>query len=301
MIPGRRLRAQKNALRSSISAEIEAESVLPPLARRIALQLVLKVHAHELRDRSVWRAIGRCLREETRRLRNGVRLVERNIVVGLPKLSAEQIENLLEDLEIRDPTIARTILNVALDAAEPLSAGPRYMSEYHRVARQFQGVDASLARTLANTTFMAHSPWTKAMNHFSQFADLVAQFRDDVPFVRTLAKASCRAPDPLQAARIIIAHYESTMAALVSEGVQRDVARTVAGITCRSKDERARADTLLRTFKQIFRLAMETHPAIAHSVALSAWRAADPLRAARAYMKNHENWKQVRTHTRVSA
>ena len=54
--------------------------------------------------------------------------------------------------------IARTILNVALDAAEPLSAGRRYLVEYRRVAEQLHASDPGVARTLANATFMARLP-----------------------------------------------------------------------------------------------------------------------------------------------
>jgi len=54
-------------------------------------------------------------------------LVERQIVVGLPKLSAKQIEALLDELRRKDPDIARTILNVSPDAAEPIAAAERYL------------------------------------------------------------------------------------------------------------------------------------------------------------------------------
>jgi hypothetical protein len=70
-------------------------------------------------DRRTWRAFGELLRRDVERLKNHVGLVERQIVVALPKLSAEQIEDLLEHLRAEDPTIARTILNTALDAADP--------------------------------------------------------------------------------------------------------------------------------------------------------------------------------------
>jgi len=69
--------------------------------------------------------------EEVDRLENNLGLVERQLVVALPKLSAKQIEPFLADLKARDASIARTILDAALDAADPLTTGRRYLVEFH--------------------------------------------------------------------------------------------------------------------------------------------------------------------------
>jgi uncharacterized protein with PIN domain len=52
--------------------------------------------------------MGELLRQEAERLQTHLGLVERHIVVSLPKLSANQIEDLLEQLQASDSTIART-------------------------------------------------------------------------------------------------------------------------------------------------------------------------------------------------
>lgn len=171
------------------------------LAERIARQLVFKFDTAALGDRSTWRAMGELLRREAERLQTQLGLVERQIVVALPKLSAKQIEDLLEELQARDATIARTVLNAALDAADPLTAARRYLAEFHGVVDQLKTVDPGVARTLANATFMAHAPREKAMSHFKRFAELMQRFRDDVEFVRTVARAAFRAPDPIKAKR----------------------------------------------------------------------------------------------------
>ena len=175
------------------------------LADRIAFQLVFKCGPAAVGDRRTWRAIGELLRREVERLKNHVGLVERQIVVALPKMSAQQIESFLEDLRVSDASIARTILNSALDAADPLSAGRRYVAEFHAVVQELREIDAGIARTFANATFMAHAPREKAIAHFRCFAELMTRFRDDVEFVRTVAKAACRAPDAVQAAEEFIA------------------------------------------------------------------------------------------------
>ena len=74
------------------------------------------------------------------------------IIVALPKLTATQVDALLEELRDQDATIARTILNVALDAAEPAGAAQRYVREFYRVVAQLKTLDPSIARTIANAT-----------------------------------------------------------------------------------------------------------------------------------------------------
>jgi hypothetical protein len=70
---------------------------------------------------TTWQAIGDQVHAEVEHLRR-LGLVDRQIVVTLPKLAATQVEALLEELRVQDATIARTILNVALDAAAPVPA-----------------------------------------------------------------------------------------------------------------------------------------------------------------------------------
>jgi CelD/BcsL family acetyltransferase involved in cellulose biosynthesis len=132
---------------------------------------------------------------EVQRLRQ-LGLVDRLIIVALPKLAATQVEALLEELRVQDPTIARTILNVALDAAERFAAAQRYLREFHRVVAQLKTLDPSIARTIANVTFMARMPTRTAKLDYKRFAQLLSTFHHDVAFARTVAKTACRSADP---------------------------------------------------------------------------------------------------------
>lgn len=288
-----RLDERKRMLRGLIETTLAEQGVLPRLAMRMSLQLVLKFAARELGDQTTWRAVGGQLHRETEYLKETVGLVERQIVVGLPKLSAAQIECLLEELNSRDPVIARTVLNVALDAAEPLRAGRRYVAEYRRVARQLKTVDPHIARTLANGTFMARVPREKAMNHFKHFADLFIRFRDDVGFARIVARAACRSRDPIKAANKFIATYDAVVVELTSEGVEPDIARTLAGIASLGSDPMSAARKLLENFESVVSLVKRSHPWVARTIALSACRGADPLTMARSYMKNYDTIVQM--------
>src|SRR4029450_8951140 len=98
-------------------------------------------------DVRTWRALGVLLRGDVDRLKTHVGLVERQIVVALPKLSAQQVEDLLEELRGADPTIARTILNSGLGGAEPVTTARRYLAEFHAVVREFRNIDPGIART----------------------------------------------------------------------------------------------------------------------------------------------------------
>ena len=288
MVRGR-LDETKRMLRGLVETTLAEQGVLPRLAARMSLQLVLKFGTRELGDQTTWRAIGEQLRRETEYLKATVGLVERQIIVGLPKLSADQIEGfLVEELNSKDPTIARTVLNVALDAADPLSAGRRYLREYRRVAKQLKAIDPDIARTVANATFMARVPRMKAMHHFKHFADLFMKFRDDVGFARTVAKAAFRAKDPVKAAESFVTSYDTIVAKLASEGVEPEIARTLAGIASLGSDPIPTAHKLLENFELAVSLVRRSHPWVARTIALSACRAADPLAMARSYMKNYD-------------
>jgi hypothetical protein len=288
MTRGNKFTESRRILREAIASAIQREGVPERLAARISRQLVIKFEPRDLGGVSTWRGIGRLLREEIDRLQATLRLVERQLVVALPKLSAKQIEGFFAELKASDASIARTILNSALDAADPVTTGRRYLAEFHAVVKQLQCVDHGVARTFANATFMAHAPRAKAMAHFERFAQLMMRFRGDVSFVRTVARASFRAPDPIKAAEGFIADYDAIVAQLTSEGVERSIARSLAGIASLGAEPVTTARKLLDKFEGVLRVAKKTHPGVARSIALSACRATDPLDTARLYMKNYD-------------
>jgi hypothetical protein len=169
MAVGGKLAESKRRLRHHIANAIQDHGLAPGLASRIALQLVMKCDREDLAESSTWSDIGDLLRKDADRLRRDLRLVERQIVVALPKLSATEIEALLRELHSADPTIARTVLNAALDAAAPVSAARRYLEQFHDVRDHLRSLDPEIARTFANATFMARSPRLTAMEHFIRF------------------------------------------------------------------------------------------------------------------------------------
>ena len=288
MLRGGRISESKRTIRDRIANTIEGCGVLPQLADRVAFQLVRKIDAVALGTRTAWTALGYQLRRETEELQSVLKLVERQLVVALPKMSADQAKHLYQELQASDPTIARTIFNAALDAAEPVPTARRYVKAFHRVTRELKDLDPSIARTVANATFMAQAPGEKAFEHLRQFAALAARFEGDVEFVRTVARAAFRAPNPVQTAHGFVADYERIVAELTSNGLEREIARSIAGIASVGADPLPTARKLLRNFEDVVALATKTHPWIARSIALSACRAADPMEAARVYMNNYD-------------
>jgi hypothetical protein len=219
---------KKARRRSDIAAALEAQGLPAALARRMAFQFVFKIADDELGDHAVWRAAGQILRQESARLQHHVGLAERQIVCVLPKLSARQVEDFLDELRAADRRIARTIFDAAIEAAHPIAAGRRYLADYRAVEEQLQAIDPSVARTLANACFTAAAPRRKAMEHFKRFAALLKQFDDNVDFARMLAKAAFRAPDPIKAAEDIIDGYHTVIDGLLESGVDPHIARTLA-------------------------------------------------------------------------
>ena len=164
------LTSKASRLRADISRALVSQGVPGRLAQRVAFQLVFKFHARELYDLPVWQAIGQFLMKEIVQLRLRVGMPDRTIIIALPKLSASQIEEFLEELSHADRRIARTILCAALDAAEPLATGRRYLAEYRLVAQKLRAIDPTLARTLANATFRAGMPLNKALDRIERIA-----------------------------------------------------------------------------------------------------------------------------------
>ena len=288
MSRGSRMTEQTCQLREEIAAAIEAEDIPTRLARRISLQLVLKCDLAELRDRAVWSALGQVLQAEVRRLRDDLGLVDRQIIVALPKLSPERIERLFEELQAADPRIARTILNAALDAAHPRAMSQRYLAEFHRVTEELKAIDADIARTVANATFMARVPHKKALQHLRRFAEVVKEFQGDIEFVRTVAREAFRSKEPIKAAERFIGDYREIVTALTSDGLEAEIARTLAAIACMGAEPRATAYKLVQNFEDVLHLAQKTHPWVARTIALSACRSPNPLSLARSYMQNYD-------------
>ena len=167
------LSKRARALRGAIGSAIASQGVSGTLANRIAFQLAFKFHPRELHAHGVWEAIGAIVHRDAVCLKDRVGLVDRKIVSVLPKLSAPQVQQLLEELTTADRRIARTILNAAIDAADPVIAARRYLAEYRLVARQLRAIDPTIARTLANATFTAVMPLDKALTHARRFLSLI--------------------------------------------------------------------------------------------------------------------------------
>ena len=132
------LARNKRKHRDDIAAALEAEGLPTALAGRMAFQFVFKLHDHELGDHAVWRFVGQILRQETARLTHQVGLADRQIICVLPKLSARQIEDFLDELRAADRRIARTIFDAAIEAAHPVAAGRRDLAEYLDVVEKLK-------------------------------------------------------------------------------------------------------------------------------------------------------------------
>ena len=277
----------------AITAALQGHGVLPKLARRIARQMVVKIDVGVLGGPDTWRAIGAQLVRETDRLRSELGFVDRQIVVALPKLAPADIQALLDSLARREPIVARTILNAALDASVPREAAERYLEEYRRVVESLSHVEPSLARTMANATFMARRPTQKAKRHLERFGEMVREFGKAEAPIRTLAREACRASAPRAAGRKFIDDRRAVIARLTSRGTGVTVARTIASIACLAAEPIARGDELHAHFEEALKIAKAVHPRAARTIALSACRSPDPIEATRRYIHNYEHIVRV--------
>jgi hypothetical protein len=232
-------------LKDRICGAVAMQGISPALAERIARQAAIKLDESELIDHAVWTAVGELLRKDFDRLRAHLGLADRQIVRVLPKLSARQVESFFRELVTKDRRIARTILNAAFDAAEPISTGRRFLDEYHHIAEQLDAIDPRMARTLANATFTARTPHNKAVELLKRFSDLMAQFGDDADASRMLVKATFAAASPREAAQQLVSNYAAIVTQLVSHGVEVPTARTLAGLRRTRRTPRQEAEAAL--------------------------------------------------------
>jgi predicted nucleic acid-binding protein len=187
------LRRDACQLRRDLSRAISAQGIPVELAERISLQFALKFHRRDLFDEAEWRAIGKVLRREIDDLKRKIGMSDQRIIAALPKLSASQIAEFLEELNKTDHRIARTILHAAVNTAEPIVIGRRYLAEYRLVVRRLAGLDRTMARTVAAASFSASMPLTKAMEHLERFSALMQKYKDKPQLARRLARAGFRA------------------------------------------------------------------------------------------------------------
>lgn len=186
-------------LRRDVCRAICAEGIPVVLAERVAFQLALKFRRRDLFDEAEWRAIGRVLRREIDYLKTEVGMSAQRIVAALPKLSAAQIAEFFDELNRADHRIARTILHAAVNTAEPIVIGRRYLAEYRLVVRRLAGLDPTMARTVAAASFSASMPLTKALEHLERFSALMLKYKDKPHIARRLARAGFRAKSGLEA------------------------------------------------------------------------------------------------------
>lgn len=287
----------KGSLRNKLANVIRLQDVPKRLAERIARQLLHKFNPRDLGDELTWQAMGAQLNQEIERLRTALGLTERQIITILPKLSADQMVDLIRKLQGLDAKVARTIANAAVDAADPVSAAIEFLKQYNTIVDQLQGLDSRVARTIANGAFKAHDPSERGLVYATRFQALLAKFRDDVSFARTVARIACKTANPLESAENFLTAYEMILREHTAIGVELSILQTIALIAASSADPLLVARHLLANFSTVLSQIAKSHPTIARSIALAACRSPNPAEAARLYLQNYDDVVRVISQT----
>lgn len=293
MVRGGRLAEARRLLKTHIESAMIEHDVPERLAARMAFQLMLKCSPKQLGDTPVWNAIGAQVRDEVDRLRERLGLTDRLLAVGVPKLSADDIERLFEEMRRVDARYGRTLAEAALDGAEPSAMARRYGTAFTDAAKRLSSRNPRIARTLAAAAFRSRHPLANALEYLSRFDTLVTEFEGNVGFARTVAKAAFTAPDPLRAAHRFVRDYKTVARELTAQGMEPSIARSMAGIAALRGDPLKTASTLVQKFRDVEDHVKRTHPHVARSVALAACRATNPLAAARDYVANYDRIVEV--------
>ena len=288
MVRGGRLLEPRRLLKAHIEGAMVDHGVPERLAARLAFQLVLKCPPNQLGVGPVWTAMAAQVLDEVGRLRERLGLTDRLLTVGVPKLSADDIESLFDEMRGVDARYGRTLAEAALDGAEPWVMARRYGKAFTEAVRRLSNKNPRIARTLAAAAFRSRHPLTNALKYLSRFEALVEEFEGNVGFARTVAKAAFIAPDPVRAARRFIRDYRAVVRELTAQGLEPSIARSLAGIAALCGEPLKTARTLVQKFREVENLVKCTHPQVARTVALAACRATDPLTTACAYIVNYD-------------
>lgn len=288
MVRGGRLLEPRRLLKTHVESAMIGHGVPERLAARIALQLVLKCPSRQLGDGPVWNEIGRQVRGEVDRLRVRLGLTDRLLTVGVPKLSADAIERLFEEMRGVDARYGRTLAEAALDGAEPWVMARRYGKAFTEAVTRLSTENPRIARTLAAAAFRSRHPLANALEYLNRFDTLVQEFEGNVAFARTVAKAAFIAPDPVRAARRFVRDHQAVVRELTAQGMEPSIARSLAGIAALCADPSKTARALVQKFREVQNVVKRTHPQVARSVALAACRASDPIATARDYVANYD-------------
>lgn len=275
-------------LRNNIAAAL-AEHVWDKLALTTATQLVLKVDVKQLGSLETWHATGRLLAKEADILRSQIGFVDRQIIIALPKMSPEGVEQLLLWLQSREPEAARTILNTAISARVPQEGAERYLRQFRRVTAHFSHLDLEFARTVAHATFMAADPIRTAEQHLRRFNKVKSTFSGRMSAIGTLAREAWRAPRPEAAGQKFMGDHKAVMARLRQAGKNASVSRSLAGMACVYADPLAKVDELAAHYDAALRIAQSACPRAARSIALASCRSPDPKKAARHYVDVYQS------------
>jgi hypothetical protein len=143
----------KRLVEGRVAGSLVEEGVPPALALRLAHQLVLRRDLSHEQDPEVWRAMGRVVLREADQLRVYIGLTDYQIATVLPKLSADDVQDLSLWLETTDRTIARTIFAAAIETADPITAGRTYLANYRLALRKAKIMDPTMARAVASLAF----------------------------------------------------------------------------------------------------------------------------------------------------
>ena len=258
------------------------------LAARMAFQLVLKCPANQLRDSPLWDALAKHVRAEVDQLRERLELTDRLLALGVPKLSADDIESLFDEMRGVDARYGRTLAEAALDGADPWVMSRRYGKAFTKAVRRLSNKNPRIARTLAAAAFRSRHPLTNALEYLTRFEALVEEFEGNVGFARTVAKAAFIAPDPVRVAHEFVRDHRTVVRELTAQGMEPSISRSLAGIASLCGEPMKTACALVQKFRDVESLVKRTHPQVARSVALAACRATDPIATAREYLVNYD-------------
>jgi hypothetical protein len=274
-----------------IHVALEQNGVPSTLARRMARQIIFKLGRQEGERHLIWEALSDALLHEMQSLRE-MQLRESQIILILPKMSAADVQALSEQLRREDAEIARTILQEAFSAANPVDSAAVYLANYKQVLAHLEGTAyGEIARMVANASFIAPDPIQQAERCIARYQKVLLHLKalGHPELAGTIAASAFGSSNPIAQADIYLDNYKRVVAHL-NEKADPEIARSIASVSFSAPNPLAQADLLTGRYQEIAAYIESTgDPEIARTIADTAFKMSDGLKRADTYLANYRN------------
>ena len=229
----------------------------------------------------------------------GYLLAEANLLAGIG-LNRDQMYSAMKKLSLYEIAelgegYPKSIVNFALEAADPKEAAQKYMAKYEDVAADVSKTEPDIARSVAASTYYLKDHKGAAAKYVKRYRRVLRHLKGEDPKIaKTIALVAFKLDDPVGTADRYLGNFNDVVghirrkAPKTQSGEDIDLARAVAGATFTAEKPAEAADRLLRKYDSAHQHIMPRRPDIAKTIARAAFTADDETAAADRFLESFE-------------